>query len=342
VDAKGELVAAKKRKVAVSMGRRYFNNDVNEDQYDEREGRIKNIGNKLLAVSEASLDKMLVELGVDPKTLENSNITRKRTLAEDGFSKSVTIEAVQSVPGIIILATFEDLKGVGVLIKQKQSYANLANAIASQTLVGYPSATNPVDNISNQLTNAFVDDVQYLPQYGVRIMTDEVGNRVLVSFGQWAPKVTNSDSKMKQNMAFKAAQEMANNLSISYLTQFINTTLALNNKSNIEESNLIREIERSEGNIEQVETTNVGAVLDKLIKETSNVTVEGVVQIAQWSVNHPETGHLIFGAVNIWSPTTQEMARKNTGILHNKPVIKKEHEIQSIIRQSVDLNDADF
>jgi hypothetical protein len=339
-DAKGQFVQTQRQKVGISVMRKFANTDMSDQEMQVKDGKIVGISKKLLAVAEAKLDNMLEDLGVDPKTIENSDIAKKRQLAEDSLSKEIAVQAVQSVVGIRILATFEDVNAVGVLIKQNQKYRDLAKAIASRKLVAYPSKTSPVDNISAQLNRLFVENTMYIPQYGVRIMTYEYGNRAIVSFGQWSPKVTKSDSKMKTNMAVKAAKDIAYDQALSYMTQFINTTLALENKSRLRDSNTITEIFRTDQSVEEKEQDDVGAAMDGFIRETSQKTLEGVTEVTNWTVNHPETGHLILGKVLMWSPVTQQYARQKTDTSQREK--RNLATIKTKVRSSVDIGDEDF
>jgi hypothetical protein len=153
-------------------------------------------------------------------------------------------------------------------------------------------------------------------------MTDDSGNRVLVSFGQWAPKITKHDSRMKINTAIKAAKGIAYDQALSYITMFVNTTLALENKTKLSDSETINALSRTDGTNEEQESSSVGAMLEKFVKETSRVTIEGVSQVHSWAINHPETGHPLVGTVLMWSPTTQEYARAYD---KKRPINKKDN-----------------
>jgi len=343
-DAKGSFVRTKKQKVAVEISKKFFQTDLTEKELELKDGKFVGIGKKVAAVAEGKLDKMLVDLGIDPKDVENSDIASKRLLAKNSLSKDITVTSTQSIAGIRILATFEDAKGVGVLIKQNRNYRSLAQAIASGNLVGYPTKTDPAEEIALQLEQKFTDKKDLIPQYGVRIMADAVGNRVLVSFGQWSPKVTKSDSRMRVNMAVKAAKGTAYAEALSYMTQFVNTTLSLENTTKLKDSDTITAITKTDNTTDpEIEDSSVGASIDQFIKENSNWTCEGCTEIIDWSVNHPETGHLIVGKVLMWSPLTQEYAQQkpqqtNNGLAPSPKV----REIESKIRTSVDIGDEDF
>jgi hypothetical protein len=308
IDAKADFVRMKKQKVATTITRELFQDDRDNNEVEIKDGGIAGLAKKIHALAEAAIDEKLVEYGVDPSTIENSDISKKRKLMENSINKEVTVKAVQNISGIRIIATFEDVSGVGVLIKASPKYRDMAKAIASKKLVGYPSKGDPKNSIKNQLNDRLSDE-DYFVQHGLRIMTDDSGNRVLVSFGQWAPKVTRNDSRMKINNAVKAAKGIAYDQALSYITMFVNTTLALENKTKLTDSETINALSRTDGTNEEQESSSVGAMLDKFVKETSRVTIEGVSQVHSWAINHPETGHPLVGTVLMWSPATQEYAR---------------------------------
>jgi hypothetical protein len=321
VDAKADFVRMKKQKVATTITRDLFQDDRDHNEVEIKDGSIIGLAKKLRALAEAAIDEKLVEYGVDPSTIENSDINKKRQLMENSINKEVTVKAVQNISGIRIIATFEDVSGVGVLIKASPKYRAMARAIASKKLVGYPSKGDPKNSIKNQL-NDRLNDKDYFVQHGLRIMTDDSGNRVLVSFGQWAPKITKHDSRMKINTAIKAAKGIAYDQALSYITMFVNTTLALENKTKLSDSETINALSRTDGTNEEQESSSVGAMLEKFVKETSRVTIEGVSQVHSWAINHPETGHPLVGTVLMWSPTTQEYARAYD---KKRPINKKDN-----------------
>ena len=343
-DAKAEFVQAKKIEGGVKIQRRIFNDDTEPEVNKVKDGFLASVGKKLAALTGAALDKALIELGVDPKEIEGSTIEQKRQKAVDSFNKEVTIEAIANISGVRILATFEDIDGVGVLIVQSPEYAELARAIASRKLLPISSDEDPIDAIASKIDESFAEKNALIPQYGVRIMNDDAGNRVLVSFGQWSPKITKGDSKMKMNMAIKAAKQISYDQAFSYMTQFINTTMAVSNKSKVEGSDSIADLTHSDGSVEKdQETSNIGAKLDRFIKETSSVTIEGVSPIKSWQTNHPDTGHPIVGSVLVWSPVTQDFARQKPKPKATATKIKQQdREIKSKVYKSVDLGDDDF
>lgn len=347
-DAKAEYVRTRMQQTTVTISRKLFNDDrdgvllaAGEEKAD---GGFVRIVKKLQAVTEAKLDQILSDLGQDPEKISSLSVKQKRKLAEDSINKEVVTRSVQSLSGVIILKTFEDTNAVGVLIKQNSRYSDLAKAIASRNLVGYPSATDPSQDIAAKLDATFVRPEMYIPLHGVRIVTDESGNRALVSYGQWSPKVTRSDTQMKQGLAIQAARKIAYNQSLSYMIQFLNTTIAVEDTSKLADSNMINEFTEAEMVTEE-ETSAVGAMIDQFIKESSSAKIEGATTVKRWTANHPDTGHLIVGNVLYWSPLTQEAVRQKPKSEAEVVTSSASAEVQPVVNKvykSVDFGDEDF
>ena len=308
VDAKAKFVRMKAQETASSISRELFQDDRDRNIVEIKDGVIVSLAKKIHALTEAAIDEKLIEYGVDPSTVANSNINKKRKLMKNSISKQIAIKAVENISGIRVIATFEDVTGVGVLIKANPKYRDIARAIASKKLVGYPTKIDPKESIRKQL-NSRLNNEDYFLQHGLRIMTDDSGNRVLVSFGQWSPKVTRNDSRLRINTAIKSAKGIAYDHALSYITMFVNTTLALENKTKLSDSETINILSHTDGVTEEQQNSSVGAMLERFVKETSRVSIEGVSEVHSWAANHPETGHLLVGSVLMWSPTTQAYSR---------------------------------
>jgi len=322
VDAKAKFVRMKAQETASTISRELFQDDRDRNIVEIKDGVIVSLAKKIHALTEAAIDEKLIEYGVDPSTVANSNINKKRILMKNSISKQIAVTAVENISGIRVIATFEDVTGIGVLIKASPKYRDIARAIASKKLVGYPTKIDPKDSIRQQLNSRLNND-DYFLQHGLRIMTDDSGNRVLVSFGQWSPKVTRNDSRLRINTAIKSAKGIAYDHALTYITMFVNTTLALENKTKLSDSEEINILSLTDGATEEQQNSSVGAMLERFVKETSRVSIEGVSEVHSWATNHPETGHLLVGSVLMWSPTTQAYSRAYNKKFRPKQETKK-------------------
>jgi len=309
-EAKGEFARVKGRLTTTETLRRNFWDDreVDPRALEDEGSRFEVIREKVEALTEAKLDNALVEAGVDPGEFAGRTPSQKRQILQDYISREIKVKAVQGVAGMRVQATFEDLHNVGVLVVYSEKMRAVANAVARGCTVSGGGKANPKDSIVSQIERASVNgDVDYITTHGVRVLIDDDGDRALVAFGQSSPKVRASDSKLKQNAAFQAARAAAQDMADGALTDFVNSSVVLESKTMMEESSEVNQIITQDFEEEQ-ESINIGMAVDRLIKSRGHANLSGVVTLKQWTANHPDTGHLIFGHILMWSPTSQAAA----------------------------------
>jgi len=346
MEAQGEFVRAQQRATTTEALREFLDDagNVAEGDVAKEASRLKVIGEKLLALTEAKLDEGLAKAGVDPAQFRDQSPEVRRTLLRDAISRSVKVRAMQSLAGLRVLATFEDLETVGVLIVYSDKQRELARDIAAGRTVARSSGAMQRESILMQIEEMCPHGAKDLVHaFGVRVMQDENGVRVLVSFGQWSPAITQMDSRLRRDSAIKAARAHAMNLADGALTDVVNSTLALETDSAIWQNAEVNQV-ISGKNLEEVESLAIGESVRNALKQHGRATMQGVVSIKEWSANHPETGHLIVGQVLMWSPSSRDAARHGLNQAppaQTKPGATRTHENR--VRVSPDFDkDADF
>jgi hypothetical protein len=308
-EARGDFVKFQQMKTSTETIKRFFDDsrEPSEEEIRTEKGRLKVIAQKTLALTEAELDKKLKALNVDPSKFEKLSVDKKRNLMTDEIRKENTAHALKSVAGLRVLATFEDLRSIGVLVVYSDNMRELAISIARGETTPAPT-DNHQEAIAKQIEDACPRGASDLVHtLGVRVMTDDSGNRALVAFGQWSPAVTTLDSRLKRDTAVKAARMTARVQAEGALTDFINSTLVLDTRALAEEAVEINKITSSSEEREQ-ETARIGSLIAESIKQYGHAKLEGVTTIKDWTGNHPETGHLIVGHVLMWSASTRDAA----------------------------------
>jgi len=215
MEAKGDLVRFQQRFTTTETLRNIFHDsgEISENDAAKEMSRLKVIWEKVLALSDAKLDKALEDSGVDSTQFRALTIEKRRKLLQDSISRTVKIRALESVAGVRVLATFEDLNAVGVLIVYSDNQRDLAKSILIGRTVARSIGSNQKEEILKQIEAACPNgDKELAHAFGVRVMTDENGDRVLVSFGQWSPAVTQVDSRFRRDTAIKTARIQAMNL----------------------------------------------------------------------------------------------------------------------------------
>ncbi len=258
----------------------------------------------MLTLKGAELDETLRDYGIDSSDMSPR---KKRESAREQIFKRATVGAMQSVSGLRVLKTFEDLDNIGVLVICSDNLRKWANAAFHGHTVARSSGGNPAQSIREQVRKiARNGDEGYMTVYGVRTFHDTAGNRAFVSFGQWSPAVTRIDSKLKRNFAVKAAREQARLQAYANLTDFVNSTLHVEIDGTVEEVLKITEEIYDRRRTEESESLQIGAEINRSIKQHGRATLQGVATLDTWMINHPETRHLICGHIVMWSPATRD------------------------------------
>ena len=337
--AKGGFARLSSSRIATETVQEFFKDELSQPADLKPNSTLKQVGQKIVALGNASLDKLLVKLDVDP---EEFTLKQKQTLARDSLQKISTIKAVAKVSGIRPLVTFEDGGSMGVLIVYSEKLRQQASAIAQGKLLHQPDVISGRPTIKEQLANTLPNENDYIFQHGLRILKDERGNPVLVSFAQSGVKVTKSSGKFETNMALKAARSAAKSLSSSHIAEFINATINLQDKTTLAESATIERV--TEGDMSSIEESlNTGKIINNFVKQGAKARLTGVTTLKTWLQNHPDTGHLIAGEVKVWSPylshltQTQITPTSKTKKITTAPKTKIEPKNHS--RSSANFND---
>ena len=312
ISAVGQFAVDSKRTTITKTASRLFqdDNDFNSEEFEVQDtrDRLEKIVEKSLKLTDAKLDSELIEYGVDPDEFKAAPLTQRRKMLEDSISREIFVQSIKSTSGIRPLATWEDTGQIGVLVVSSDKLRKVAQGMASGRVVA--SLKNPPSKTVKQqieeMTPSGAKD--FVDTHGIRVMTDENGNRAVVGFGQWSPAITRNDSKFRRNASIKAARAIARNNADGFISDFVKSTVVANDRQKLESSAEINQLITGE-EIEEVESTQVGTMLDKLIKQTGSSKLEGVSTVTTWTANHPVTGHLIVGHVLMWSPSTRDAAK---------------------------------
>jgi len=342
-EAKGSFIQQQQQNILTEQVREFFYDDFPEieKELEDKEywkGRFDTFVEKAIDLGEAKLDALLKEFDVDPDNYARLNKIEKKKILHDAISMKDVIKAVGSLAGVRVLANFEDLNSVGVLIIHNERSEAIARQIAHGDVVSRNTSDVVKKTILEQLGDSFTRIEDYIPVYGVRIMEDETGEKVLVSFGQWAPAITKSTNSTISEARVKAARNIAQSNAIADLTNFINSTLVLESHEKLQESEDVNRI-RMAGRLEEIESYQIGEYSENIIKQYGSVQLQGITTIKKWSANDPNTGHPIIGHIVMWSPSTRDSALGK--IIPEEEVTGEKIEYSNEVRESPALDHLD-
>jgi len=338
-NARVEFARTQERTVAVEILRQVFNDDrmLDDLSLGTKKAREQVIMEKLGALAEAQIDEKLRDLNVDPASITGRQIDAKRVLAKDAISKTITTRAVQSVAGMRVLNTFENLDGVGVLVVYSQALRDRATMIAKGQGVAVSDPSISRGDVKEQLKmliTPWPDGLVF--QHGTRLVADENGEYAVIAFGQYTPTISKSDSQMRKNLSLESARERARDLAEAQLAEFLNITTVFQSTTTMEAESAIQELIGPSG-LSEVEYDKVGSVYDRVAKQSAWNKTRGVTILKQWSATHPDTGQPVEGVVVMWSPSTKR-ATVIGSALQLGEAGNEQHDIKGSVRQGADFD----
>lgn len=254
---------------------------------------------KLLAIRNAELDGKLEGLGIDPRAFAARSPAQRFTEFRDAFQKAAAERAVGEISGMAIVQTFEgsDEKGnhaIGVVMchspRLRQVAFDMLNGRAP-LLTGKPGKPFPgtVPEDGNLLRD----------QFGVRVLFDEKGSPVLVSYGQWSHSYTGKDDRttaVNRDAAIRTARMVAD----TYITEFLNLNMTVQNEG---ERAGMDEWFRTKDEDGAMTAGQTADFVDRLLETSRSAASAGMAgrrTAGTWTFRHPN-GNEIVGVVRVWT-----------------------------------------
>lgn len=268
------------------------------------EGKLAQIFNKITQLAGAKLDSALAELGVSG--LDGLTEERKKILMADSLVQEITTNAFGNIQGLVPVQTsITKTDGssnyeVGVIAvmsnKTKQVATDMRQKRAS-LIKGKGRELKSVIPANNE---------GFLGEQGIRLVYDEAGAPVIISYGQWS-YLPDSDGYIN-NRKREAATEQALARADAAVAAFINRSIDLKRSSqvgkNIEKSisevmtgNDVSHSEQTAKDIIDITSSEVSA--------RSDMNLRGLRTLKRWSAKDAN-GVQYVGVVRFYSHTNVE------------------------------------
>jgi hypothetical protein len=274
------------------------NNREFKDKKLEGKSQIAAIWDKALAVSGGKLDQLLNSYGIDPSELNAVPPAQRKDLFAKKFIKSTITRAMGDSSGILVKKTYEanNSKGnfsIGVIALYSPNLKQIAYDIAHGSAVAS-------DGIKGRNISSWHN---YPPEtlskiFGLRLVNDENGEFVLLSFGQWGFSFKGKNSN-RIKRARRSAAVQAEQITLGQITNFMNSSLALNNSTETGEIVENYLLKQGDDTIEKDITTIVDKISNS-VKQRSSGKIAGTRTVKRWKFKHP-LGHEIIGQIKVWT-----------------------------------------
>lgn len=255
----------------------------------------------------SKLDSALREAGVDPEAYSRGKKKQRKDLVVDAIRNSSTIKAFGKLSGLLPIKSFSGVvdgqEAIGVIGLYNPKYAELAGEIAGrQQIMSNGASGRP---LGERLTK---DPAQLLSSFGVRVLRDEQGYPLLVSYGQSALSKTNASPSMMSSLR-KTALGRARSAANRAMDRFIKSNSNYTDTDLLGESKRdLIEVDRQNFTVEY-EETELKTIHEELSTTKFKSELSGVSSFTEWTYKHPETGHILVGVVLVWSPVEEARAR---------------------------------
>lgn len=279
----------------------------------DQPGVLPDLTRRILAVARGRLDNELRELGIDPVALERVPEAQRHVQ----FANELQLNAVRRAFGELVgtgpIRTFEESDGKGqYYIGAVVAGSHRRKSIAQQILTRQ-GQFEPIEDpdkrtdLGSLVTNLgeLVDD------FGVRLIDDENGLPVLVSFYQWGVDYQGTD-RARAGMARQAAEAQAEAQADRQIAEFLaaNAEFAEAARAGVaEETAALRNADGSIGQQPTI-TSLTDRVWRSMRRQARVDNLPGIYTLRNWSARHPESNQRIIGCVRVWSAVSEIAMRE--------------------------------
>ena len=259
------------------------------------------IEQKLADLTEAGLDRAISELEADYDPSRYESHEQKKEAFRLGFRSKTFATAAAFVAGTQPYWVLEGTSSDG------NSYQVLVGLIWTPKLsrfagaVGDSALPMPEDEAGTRIEEwlpATVDEV--VAAWGVKVLANERGEKVLVSFGQAAPRTA---SPARRAQANETALDVAATRAEGAIRAFVGETLESRRTGDTNLA-LVEYASAAEG--AEIDRT----FLERIRAVTGEVELKGLTTAREWVVEHPANGQSVAVAAVAWSPAAVALANR--------------------------------
>ncbi|MEB2822197.1 DUF6844 domain-containing protein [Campylobacter upsaliensis] len=289
------------RSATERISKYYADNSTNTKEFEElsKGGTMEQIFDKLTQLVGAKLDTALQDLGINAEGLSEE---RKKTLLKDEFLSKTIVNAVGQMSGLVPVQSVITHKNGAYRIGVVAVISNKTRQIARDMALGRESLIKGKGkNIMEYLPK---ENAGFVNEYGIRLVYDENGSPVILSYGHWG-FVPNANDARITNRLESASKESALNQADAAIIEFINLNVSLKDEQTTGDSfeqSIKQSVSINDGSTEEIEST-MANVIDKInqqVKTKSSGKIRGIRTLKRWSFT-AENGVEHTGVVRAYS-----------------------------------------
>ena len=254
--------------------------DGNDPDLSKRATFLEKVGK----LANQSVDKALIELGMDENEVYSMNQKQREKAFADGYRKQVSSCVVSMIKGISVVKVAEGERGrndyeIAICVKyspEDQSLASNQNDLGANRDVQNSEIVQKIRSLSSE---------KLITMMGAKFYTDENGNRFAVGFGQRSVRKTERRQSTFEDKALdQAILDAKENLS---------NLLAENIEAKEIQEDIEKATEYQDGEYNVYREDN----FSRLIKSKKKSIKMSTMTIKNWSGTHPVSNSKIMGAI---------------------------------------------
>ncbi|MSN96150.1 hypothetical protein F1B92_02890 [Campylobacter sp. FMV-PI01] len=334
------------KQAAQTLRKTFSDNSTNAKEFEKLppEGVFSQLLTKISELAGAKLDEMLADLGVDAQ--KGISDERKKILMAENLVKNIQITAMGQISGLVPIQTAVTKDGstydIGVIAVMSEKTVQIARDIKFNRKSNIQGKGKKIQEFLPAKNEGFLDE------FGIRLVYDENGEPVILSYGRWGYVKNSSDeyvNKRQKDIAQKQAVAQAD----AAISEFVALSLSLkeNSQSAKEVEHALTQLITS-GNTQESEKVakNIIDIASSEIKTNSNMKLKGIKTLKKWAIAD-KNGIENVGVVRFYSysnvKNTDEILNtqsgKNSKNEASKKAVKKSHDISNKSNMVNDLND---
>ncbi|MDA3967915.1 DUF6844 domain-containing protein [Helicobacter sp. WB40] len=324
---------------------KYLNdNSTNAREFEELEkgGVLSQIMDKVTQLTGAKLDSALKDLGIEVEGLSQE---RKKDIFKDEFITKTIIDASGQMSGLVPMQTYvTTTKNGNYRVGVVAVISNKTRAIADDI------KKNRQSNIKGKgkKLEEFLpkEDKDYINEYGIRMVYDENGEPMIISYGIWGYGKTSSDSRILDRLE-SGAKETAQNQADIAIREFVSTQISLRDET--QTGDIIKQTLKESQNInngsKEITEEMISEIVDKSLKTITSKTkgnLRGIRTAKRWSYTDNNTEYV--GIIRVYSyknyvNTTQAVSpiKQEHKKVTTKPQTREQDKKSSIVNSIDDF-----
>ena len=281
----------------------------------------------MAALTGAKLDQALAEMGI--QGTNGLTDERKKVLLADSFVQEITTNAFGNMQGLVPIQTTMtrgDSGGdyqVGVVAVMSDKTRQIAADMRKKRASKVTGKGRVLKDVLPQTNEGFLNE------HGIRLVYNEEGAPVIISYGQWSflPDNEGFINNRKREIASEQAMERADAAVAAFINVAAQYKRSSQSKAEVERS-ITERITGNDASYSETTTKEIIDIVNKEITARSDMNLRGLRTLKRWSAKDAN-GVQYVGVVRFYSHDNVENTTRLVAPVKDKVAPKKAQDVSN-------------